>query len=230
MNIGLSGKLRAGKDTAAAYLMRRLIGTAGTRTPRTLAFAGRLKELCTQLEGRGAFRYAHDFLVECMENELIVAPDLYPLAHDLVELAERYEGQSVGGKNRELLQAVGQLCCEKIDCNVWVNTVLSLHAAQSDRHTTIVTDCRKPYEAEALHAAGFVVLRIDVDPAIQEARVLAAGGKYSPAIISHITETWLDDYADFDARIANNGSLEELYIQLDCFVRAHTWPMISASA
>lgn len=91
----------------------------------------------------------------------------------------------------------------------WIRKALVLVlSAVADGRSVCVTDPRYPNEVEALRAAGFVVVRVDVDPEVQWARLRARDGTDpDPARLYHASETALDEYDAFDARFSNDGEL-----------------------
>ncbi len=66
----------------------------------------------------------------------------------------------------------------------------------------IIPDCRFPNEADSIKFRGGIIVRIN-----------RPGTK---PVNAHLSETSLDDYA-FDHKIRNNGTLEELELQLQTF-------------
>lgn len=102
-------------------------------------------------------------------------------------------GMTVG----QLLQQLGEKVCE-INPNAWVVPLLrNLRPYGS----YLITDVRKPAEADALRRAGALMLRIEGNPA-----GLQGDGARDD---NHVSETGLDNY-DFDAVIQNDSSLAAL--------------------
>lgn len=90
-------------------------------------------------------------------------------------------------------QILGQLGREKFREDIWVNIALN-HPAQYK----IIPDVRHPNEADAIKAAGGIMIRI------MRSGVVLNDGR-DP---THISETALDKY-QFDNIIMNDGSLED---------------------
>lgn len=120
------------------------------------------------------------------------------------ESMQRILGKPVE-KDRCLLQELGMLVRRHYGADTWVNIVLA-EAQAVDR--VVVSDVRFKNEADALRAAGFVLVKI-----VRENRT--AGSDVANA---HISECELDDYP-YDVVIENNGSIEELYETIDNLVR-----------
>jgi hypothetical protein len=89
-------------------------------------------------------------------------------------------------------QILGQLGREQFCENIWINIALN-HPAEYK----IIPDVRHPNEADAIAAAGGILIRINRDG------VVLNDGR-DP---SHISETALDNY-EFANRIINDSSLE----------------------
>ncbi len=113
------------------------------------------------------------------------------LSWDGYKSSERF-----GMEIRQLMQRLGTECGrELLGDNIWVNTALD--NLESGRYA--VTDCRFVNEADAIRERGGKIIRIErvgVGPAN-----------------AHPSETSLDDY-DFDAVVINDGSLEDLRLEL----------------
>jgi hypothetical protein len=90
-------------------------------------------------------------------------------------------------------QILGQLGREKFREDIWVNIALK-HPAEYK----IIPDVRHPNEADAIKAAGGIVIRIN------RSNVVLNDGRDA----THISETALDKYP-FENIIINDGSLEE---------------------
>jgi hypothetical protein len=172
--IGLSGKKRAGKDTFAGGLIAR----GATR----VAFADPLKEAAYGLNpiiGRPAFPG-------------VLAPQSDVRLATYVD-ALGWERAKENPEVRRTLQEFG-VKIREIDPAFWVRAGM-MRAASIDG-PVVVTDVRFPNEAEAISAAGGVLVRID-----------------RPGLVStdeHPSETALDDYP-FDLVVVNDKSAETLF-------------------
>ncbi|WP_342439311.1 adenylate kinase [Paenibacillus sp. FSL L8-0436] len=184
-NIGLIGKLRAGKDVVAAYLASKYGYTR-------FAFGDELK------------RYAHEIFGE-------------PLP---------------GTKPRALYQTFGQ-ACRTVEDGIWIRKCLAAIDWRADdcaaynaslrEHAphiptapfrAVITDCRQPNEYEALAARSYVLIRVDAPDGLRIQRAVESGDTFEYADLMHGTETALDGYlADFT--VTNDGTLTELYAQID---------------
>lgn len=209
MNLGFSGKMRSGKDTAALYVQR--------HNPEScihgLAIA--LKRLCYDLEFRadGTNAVAWEFMKLCWERYGSCLQVRGEVAAQLESFTREFRGQGVDGKNRRLLQEVAEYLRAKISPDIWVDLLLD-EVKRSDR-PFLVPDVRKPHEVDDLRKAGFKIIRVEVSPEVQKARIVGAGELYDPVALNFYTEIALDGYDGFDAVIENNGTLAEFERKLD---------------
>lgn len=102
---------------------------------------------------------------------------------------------------RKIMQLAGTECMRNTFSNdIWVRTLEKRITKAAEHFMFAVDDVRYPNEARAIKDWGGIVVRINRDTGIKS---------------SHVSETSLLDYKDFDYTIDNNGSFEDLYIQLD---------------
>ena len=109
------------------------------------------------------------------------------LAHKIMALDSRFVTLSFAGKikvlaqelfnmqakDRMLLQSIGTKMRE-IKSSVWIDYLL----AQADKEThVVVDDVRYKDEIEALQAAGFIIVYLEVDSDVQRQRLISCYGK-----------------------------------------------------
>lgn len=190
--IAFSGKMGAGKDTAAELIMLALVNKDAERLTVDFTaldvslrksvikqpwefkkFAGKLKQIASILTGVDAHHFEDQYF------------------------KTRKMGKEWGFMTyREFLQRLGTEAIRTgIHQEAWVNAMFA------DFHSTIshwlITDCRFLNEAEAVkHHKGIVVRINNPRLPLQEK--------------AHPSETALDDY-EFDYVIENDGTLEEFY-------------------
>lgn len=184
-NIGLIGKLRSGKSAAGDYLASKYGYTQ-------FAFGDELK------------RYAHELFGE-------PAP---------------------GTKPRALYQTFGQ-ACRTVEDGIWIrkcfdaidwrakdtaayNVSLRINAPHIPRRPfrAVISDVRQPNEFLALQSAGYTLIRIEAPDGLRIERAVNSGDTFAYADLMHGTETALDGYAA-DFTVVNDGTLDELYAQID---------------
>lgn len=81
----------------------------------------------------------------------------------------------------------------------------------------IITDTRFPNEAKAIKDRGGIVIRVVRDINITGSYGIGKNGFKCISVSGHASETSLDDW-DFDHIIRNEGSIEELIIQVQIFL------------
>jgi dephospho-CoA kinase len=164
----LMAKARAGKDTAADYMVQKY-------NFKKFAFGTRLKE------------YAH-----------------------------RFYGKPEG-KDRGLYQWFGQ-ACRKVDENIWVKTAvadINRYLKETENPMNIViTDLRQPNERLFSYDNDFLTVKVECPDSIRIERMKAAGDLFSPDMLKHETERFID-VLTYDYLVTNEGTKEELHAQID---------------
>ncbi|WP_433943634.1 adenylate kinase [Paenibacillus sp. SN-8-1] len=179
-NIGLIGKLRAGKDVVAAYL-------ASNYGYTRFAFGDPLKD----------------------------------------DFHRRYPEIPREPKPRAGYQFHGQFMREHRGENVWIDACLEAITEAESYHVAdyymygpdaafraVITDVRQPNEYGRLNAEGYVLIRVQAQDGIRIQRAIESGDTFNYTDLMHGTETALDGYAA-DFTVTNDGSLDELYAQID---------------
>jgi hypothetical protein len=179
-NVALIGKARSGKDTAGARLVE---NWAFTR----LAFADPLKRMALEVDPYIPTGYGVTVRLSALIADVgwDYAKDRYP-------------------EVRRVLQHMGQTVRE-LDEDFWVRVLMDkVKAADGWNMPVVVTDCRYRNEADALRAAGFVLVRIKRPDLMSTDR--------------HASETELDSYAA-DETLINAGRVFDLHTAVDALVR-----------
>lgn len=94
---------------------------------------------------------------------------------------------------RPLFQGWGTIFREVNDTNWWIDKLLA-----ANPEPIIVDDLRYRNELEALKAAGFLIVRININPAEQGRRIRALYPDMKDEALSHISETDLDNWQYYD--------------------------------
>ena len=178
-HIAFIGQARSGKDTAGARLVQRW---AFTR----LAFADPLKHMALQVNPYVPTGYGVTVRLEALVADVgwERAKDTYP-------------------EVRPFLQRLGHSVREQ-DPDFWVRTLMTKVRSAGDWNMpVVVTDCRYGNEAEALRAAGFLLVRIQ-RPSLDSAD-------------PHASENELSNYP-VDAALVNGGTVLDLHAQTDALV------------
>ncbi|CAM2952929.1 adenylate kinase [Paenibacillus sediminis] len=187
-NIGLIGKLRAGKNVAADYLASKYGYTQ-------FAFGDELK------------RYAHEIFGE-------PAPGTKP--RELYQwFGQTMRERDPDVWARKCLDAIDWRAKDIEAANVSWRRLVPQGADVPFR--AVISDVRQPNEATTLSSAGYVLIRVEAPDAVRIDRAIKSGDTFAYADLMHGTETALDAYpADFT--VDNGGSLDELYAQIDAIL------------
>lgn len=218
MIIGLSGYMGCGKDTVGQMIIdmtmiksHRMVEDEFGRPmydknknaithpnyPRfkVVKFAAKLKQVAALMTGHTAEDY---------ESQEFKAADLPPewnydrALHGDDMLQENKYWETVPMTGREFLQRLGtDAVRDNVHANAWVNALFADYIAEQN---WIITDCRFTNEAEAIKSKGGVMIRVD---RFQKAHT---------SLGLHPSETGLDGW-NFDYRIKNDGTLEELKLK-----------------
>lgn len=177
MIVGLIGQKRVGKDTAALALLQDGF--------YVVKFADGLKIMLRAL--LKSLDYSDRGIDSLLENQLKEVP--LPV---LAGRSPRYAMQTLGTE-------WGRNCMGE---NIWVEIAIERCLG---RKNSVITDCRFPNEAEAIHRAGGVLIRITRD--------------------THYTDTHsseaLVDSLPFDYEVLNTGTIENLGDEVRQIVAGH---------
>lgn len=189
MNIAITGKMRSGKDVISRYLCEKYGYTK-------FAFGDELK------------RYADELF-----------------------------GVHGGGKRRELYQWFGQTMRER-DPDIWVRKCFELITEAAENTTVVcewlrvlgevvpeqesefrpvISDMRQPNEYDRCRTEGFVIIRVTAPEGLRIQRAVESSDVFDYADLKHDTESHVDSF-DVDYEIHNDGSLEDLYAQIDAIM------------
>jgi len=197
--IGVVGLIGAGKDTIADYL----VNVHGFRRD---SFAATLKDAVSavfgwdrdQLEGRS--RHSREWREQ-----------LDPW------WSERLDRDVTP---RLMLQIWGtEVCRRGFHDDIWIASLENkLRSTQDD---VVISDCRFPNEIDAIRQQGGQVIRVirGEDPVwLMEARSHLRHQTPLPSRLPHASE-WAWAGTDFDRYLDNNGSLDQLYEQINDLLR-----------
>lgn len=233
MIIGISGKIKSGKDTVAKMIQgincsfdkdqiiyhsqREGFSESSWEIKK---FAHKVKQVAAVILG---------FDVKSFENQDFKKLTLSELTgQDWSILVPRVEGGTPKVIReitvRELLQKIGtEFGREMIHPNIWVLALFSEYKpynAKGDSNweeesNWLIPDTRFPNEVKAIKERNGIVIRVN--------RALLPPTKLSDGSViqstrdpynEHPSETALDNYNDFDYVIDNNGSLEDLFVKV----------------
>jgi hypothetical protein len=114
-------------------------------------------------------------------------------------------------KDRKFLQFIGTEWARSINDNVWIDILLY---NSSKLENCYCSDVRFINEFEALRSNGWTLIKLDRNHI--DSRRIGSGNS------NHISENQLDSYNNYrwDYVISNNGSIKELYENLDTIVNS----------
>lgn len=213
MIIGLSGKIKSGKDTVGQMIidltkkkhvdyvtddhgMHGFENVSYIPTYEIRKFAGKLKQVASILTGVPVHMFEdQDFKTQTMDSEW------YNPSYKQ-SFPEPYKPTY-----REFLQRLGtETMRNTLHDNVWVNSAMS----DIDGKDVIFTDVRFPNEAKAVTDRGGILIRINRYPP-----------GCSPKLMDeHATEKALDEWK-FDHTIYNLGTLDDLRAQIKEILNQH---------
>jgi hypothetical protein len=105
---------------------------------------------------------------------------------------------------------------ETIDPNYWIDLYRDYVQGQLSRAHSIVTDdCRFPNEVDTVIALGGYPVYVSAKEEDRASRLTVRDGKYTPGIQGHKSEDVFTLRFKCRSLIINDGTLEELYAQLD---------------
>lgn len=221
--IAMSGWQGSGKDTIAPALLEEW-GFAGvTQMSFATALRSELNEIITVI--RRAVPAGTSTLRD-VTSRSEVAQAIATNCRMTVQEADRYfsgefatevlNDAAVTPATRSIavrgaLQALGTEVRRARDVNYWARP--PLYAALpllAQGKSVYFSDARFSNEADGIRLAGGMVLRLDVTPEVQAERIWARDRiRIDPASRTHASEVALDDYVAFDARVSNDGTVED---------------------
>lgn len=198
--IGISGKMGSGKDTAAQLIKRILSNkelTNGTiahlvKNPKTVKddSGWQIKKFSTKLKE----------VVSVLTGAPIEKLDDQTFKKYMI-------GESWDMTFRELMQKIGtEAMRDNISQDIWINSLfdsIDEYKTYGEFRKWIITDVRFKNEAAAIKDKKGILLRIENNSADKS---------------THSSETELDNFP-FDYTIDNNGTLEELAVEIRKFCK-----------
>lgn len=201
MIIGICGLIGAGKDTIADYLVN-------IHEFRRESFAGTLKDAVSAV-----FGWDRDMLEgrSRSSREWREQPDAWWSQRLAQEITPR-----------RVLQHWGtEVCRRGFHDDIWIASLENKLRSTTDN--VVISDCRFPNEIKAIRAQRGIVIRVQrgADPAwFQAAHDNLCHGTPLPEHIPHASE-WAWAATKFDHVVVNNGTLDDLYRQINDLVLNH---------
>lgn len=205
----VSGKIASGKDTVAQSVNRRLQQAGHAVAP--VAFADALKDELTDVIATAHTATPGRRIIAI--TELLDAPwrAAAQLADILIGTTPETTGWDRHPSVRAGLQRLADLRRSTYR-NWWVDLALADAVDNATDNTgTVITDLRQHNEARALHRLGVPCVRLHVTAAEQQRRLQARTGQpVDPNVLTHSSETELDDYDRFDLIVDNSRPLGQV--------------------
>ena len=199
MIIGVCGLIGAGKDTIADYLVN-------IHEFRRDSFAATLKDAVSSV-----FGWDRDMLEGRTRS-----------SREWREQPDAWWSERLGREitPRWILQYWGtEVCRRGFHDDIWIASLEN--KLRNTRDHVVISDCRFPNEIEAIRAQGGYVIRVvrGPDPSwFQPVQQHLLEGTPQPDDLPHQSE-WAWAGTRFDAVIDNNGTMDQLYQQINDLVR-----------
>lgn len=210
MIIGVCGLIGAGKDTIADYLVN-------IHEFRRDSFASTLKDAVASVFGW----------------DRIMLEGRTKSSREWREQPDAWWSQRLGQEitPRWVLQYWGTEVCRKaFHDDIWIASLENKLRTTSD--DVVISDCRFPNEISAIRKQGGHVIRVirgtDPDWFEQAAQHLRGNGPL-PSGLPHQSE-WAWAGTEFDAIVDNNGTLDDLYSQINDLVQGLRASRVSLAA
>lgn len=232
--IGISGKIRSGKDTLAKMIWWAMGGnnfddirdyymddfvSNNPEKWQIKKFADKLKEVVCLLIGCTREQLEdHKFKGSILPPMWDILEFKWPKQSKLTKFpATKYyidkfpDAIRRSITVREMLQLIGTDCMrDRLHAHTWINALFSSYTTSK----WLISDVRFLNEVEAIKERGGIVIRIERNN--ETARYLKGERFYG-----HESETALDSYPNWDIYIRNSGSLSELYEQAEIIVETY---------
>ena len=199
MIIGVCGLIGSGKDTIADYLVN-------VHEFRRESFANTLKDAVSSV-----FGWDRDMLEGRSRS-----------SREWREQPDAWWSERLGRRvtPRLMLQLWGtEVCRQGFHDDIWIASLEN--KLRSARDHVVISDCRFPNEIASIRRQGGLVIRVirGEDPLwFHEARLHIKHGAALPKGAPHASE-WAWAATDFDRYIDNNGTLGDLYEQVNDLLR-----------
>lgn len=115
-------------------------------------------------------------------------------------------------KPREGYQWFGQVMRQHKP-DIWVRKCFDNIEKENNKYI-VISDLRQPNEYEKCQLEGFILVKVECDDELRLKRILEKNDKFDMKNLQHETESHIDNF-EYDYIIKNDGSLDELYKQVD---------------
>ncbi len=204
--LGFSGKLASGKDSVAAGVVRRLKLDPVVH----YSFAKPLKDEVDEVLALLRQGSAEQVPAALQVNSGSRLDEVIDSARKALQDDPTCDARTRTPDMRRVLQLWGTEIRRAQDYDYWVKrATVAVMGHVADGSHVFYTDGRFPNEITSSQQIGFVVFRLQVDPAVQAQRLSHRDGlELDPSAQVHPSETALDDFSGFDLLVDNNGPFE----------------------
>lgn len=203
--IGTSGKLASGKDTITDAVINKLGGGEYYHLSLSRPLKDEAQEVLEDIRSSKSRQEAIKKIIARNVGRQ-EAFDIVNLAYFGAKTQPDITTRDRTNWIRSMLQYWGVEVRRAQDESYWLNKAI-LNAAEeiSKGKNIIITDIRFPDEVERLQTIGFTVVRLDITPETQIARLRGRDGlEIDPDALAHATEVSLDDFKGFNIRVNND--------------------------
>jgi hypothetical protein len=151
--------------------------------------------------------YTKDFLDEEQERALHVAID------------ETRKIPHEEPKPRKRLQYFGTEGARAIDQDIWVKIYLA-RIRINPEIKYVTDDVRFRNELETVKKEDFLVIKLEVDPSVQEERIKRLYGEFDPKILAHASELEIGGLKG-DITVDANQPLKKMLIEINLYMINH---------
>ncbi|WP_299831709.1 adenylate kinase [uncultured Metabacillus sp.] len=141
--------------------------------------------------------------------------DKYAFGDELKRYYHELFGETEA-KPREGYQWFGQTLRQR-DRDIWVRKCFE-NIDKFDPIHIVVSDLRQPNEYKKCKAEGYTIVKIECDDELRVKRIMQKNDQFNMSNLKHDTEMHIDKF-NYDYMINNNGSLEDLYKQVDSLIQ-----------
>lgn len=214
--LAFSGKMVSGKTVSAMYF----VDNYGFERIRFADPIHELAEEFIKVYRTGKTGSFHSNISKIVSRIFPRESKQYSIAMDnlVMDLYEEFlpVGSTIQFKDpnyRSILQKIGTEKMRSICSTVWVD-FLKARILANPTTSFVVDDVRFPDELAMLVANGFIIVRLEVSPAVQQQRILSLYGSFDPEVLQHPSEVLLDNAA-FDTYIDADAAMESMFHQIE---------------
>jgi len=176
----------------------------------------------------GEMRTGKDTVAEYMEDKYILSPfafgdelkkDFHLQNPHIPKFPKPVKGYQLHGQYKRYTHGDDiwiNLCFDQINKIRRVAQNYNITGTEA-AFSPLITDLRQPNEFDRLRAEGYIIIRVEAPLEVRIERMKAAGDEFDENNLTFETEKHVKDF-DVDHIIVNDGTLEELYANVDAIM------------